>query len=40
MKMDLLQLKYFLESAKNENFTKTAKNNVVPTSSVSAAIKR
>ena len=40
MKMDLLQLKYFLESAKNENFTKTANSNMVPTSSVSAAIKR
>lgn len=38
--MDLLQLKYFLESAKNENFTKTANSNMVPTSSVSAAIKR
>lgn len=40
MKMDLLQLRYFLESAKNESFTKTAQNHMVPTSSVSASVKR
>lgn len=38
--MDLLQLQYFLESAKNENFTKTAQKYTVPTSSVSASVKR
>lgn len=38
--MDLLQLRYFVESAKNESFTKTAQNYMVPTSSVSASIKR
>jgi len=38
--MELLQLKYFFESAKNENFAKTAKKFMVPSSSVSAAIKR
>lgn len=38
--MDLLQLRYFLESAKNESFTKTAQQYTVPTSSVSASIKR
>lgn len=38
--MELLQLKYFYESAKNENFSKTAQMFMVPTSSVSASIKR
>ena len=38
--MDLLQLRYFVESAKNESFTKTARKHMVPTSSVSASIKR
>ena len=38
--MELLQLRYFYESAKNENFSKTAKAYMVPTSSVSASIKR
>ncbi len=38
--MEMLQLKYFVESAKNENFSLTAKNNFVPTSSVSISIKR
>ena len=38
--MELLQLKYFYESAKNENFSKTAEMFMVPTSSVSASIKR
>ncbi len=38
--MELLQLKYFVESAKNQNFSKTAKKYFVPTSSVSASIKK
>ncbi|MBQ8815502.1 MAG: LysR family transcriptional regulator [Lachnospiraceae bacterium] len=38
--MDLLQLRYFYESAKYENFSKTAQKYSVPTSSVSAAVKR
>ncbi len=38
--MELLQLKYFLESSKNENFAKTAEKFIVPPSSVSASIKR
>ena len=38
--MELLQLKYFFESAKNENFSQTAEKHWVPPSSVSAAIKR
>ncbi len=38
--MELLQLKYFAESAETENFSVTAKNNFVPTSSVSISIKR
>lgn len=38
--MDLLQLRYFMESAKSENFTKTAQKYMVPTSSVSASVKR
>ncbi|MBQ9784501.1 MAG: LysR family transcriptional regulator [Clostridia bacterium] len=38
--MELLQLRYFFESAKNENFAKTAEKYWVPPSSVSAAIKR
>lgn len=38
--MELLQLRYFYESAKNENFTKTATTFMVPTTSVSASIKR
>ena len=40
MKMDLLQLRYFIESAKTESFTKTAQKYTVPTSSVSASVKR
>ena len=40
MKMELLQLRYFYESAVNESFSKTAKNHMVPLSTVSAAIKR
>ena len=38
--MELLQLRYFYESAKNENFAKTAEKYMVPASSVSASIKR
>ena len=38
--MELLQLKYFFESAKNENFAKTAEKYMVPSTSVSASIKR
>lgn len=38
--MELLQLRYFFESAKNENFAQTAEKYMVPTSSVSAAVKR
>ncbi len=38
--MELLQLRYFYESAKTESFAKTAEKYMVPTSSVSASIKR
>ena len=38
--MELLQLKYFFESAKTESFAKTAEKFMVPTSSVSASVKR
>lgn len=38
--MELLQLRYFYESAKNENFSKTASIFMVPATSVSASIKR
>ena len=38
--MELLQLRYFYESSKNESFTKTAEMHRVPTTSVSASIKR
>ena len=38
--MDLLQLRYFYESAKTENFSHTAQMFRVPTTSVSASIKR
>ncbi len=38
--MELLQLRYFLDSARNENFTRTAKKYNVPTTSVSASIRR
>ncbi len=38
--MELLQLRYFFESAKNENFSKTAQMFMVPTTSVSASIRR
>lgn len=35
-----MQLKYFYESAKSESFAKTAERYMVPTSSVSASVKR
>ncbi len=38
--MEMLQLKYFLESAKSESFTQTANKYMVSATSVSAAIKR
>lgn len=38
--MELLQLRYFLDSAKTQSFTKTAEKHWVPASSVSASIKR
>ena len=38
--MELLQLRYFFESAKRESFAKTAERHCVPTSSVSASVKR
>ena len=37
--MEMLQLRYFFESAKNESFTKTAEKFMVPTSSVSASVR-
>ena len=38
--MDLLQLKYFYESAQSGSFSKTAQKHMVPLSSVSASIRR
>ena len=38
--MELLQLRYFYETAKNQNIAKTAEKHWVPASSVSASIKR
>ncbi len=38
--MEILQLRYFYESSKNENFARTAEKFMVPTSSVSASVKR
>lgn len=38
--MELLQLRYFYESAIAESFSKTAKKHMVPVSSVSASVKR
>lgn len=40
MKMEILQLRYFYETAQNENIAKTAEQFMVPASSVSASIKR
>ncbi len=38
--MEILQLKYFCDAAKTENFSKTAKNFLVPPSNISQTIKR
>ena len=38
--MEILQLKYFLESAESGSFSETAKKHLVPTTSVSASVKR
>lgn len=38
--MELLQLRYFFESALNESFTETAKKFMVPPSSVSLTVKK
>lgn len=38
--MELLQLRYFLDSAKTESFAKTAQKYMVPATSVSSAVKR
>lgn len=38
--MDLLQLRYFYESAMAESFSKTAQKYMVPASSVSASVRR
>lgn len=38
--MELLQLRYFYESAKSGSFSKTAKKYMVPLTSVSASIRR
>lgn len=38
--MEMLQLKYFYDSAQNESFAKTAKKYMVPTTSVSASVRR
>jgi len=38
--MEMLQLRYFYESALSESFSKTAQKFMVPTASVSASVKR
>ncbi len=38
--MELLQLQYFFDTSKTENFAKTAEKYFVPPSSVSASVKR
>lgn len=38
--MDLLQLRYFFESAESENFSHTASRHRVPPSTVSASVRR
>jgi DNA-binding transcriptional LysR family regulator len=40
MTMEMLQLRYFYESAMAESFSRTARNYMVPVSSVSASVKR
>ncbi len=38
--MELLQLKYFCDAAETDNFSKTAKKFLVPTSNISQSVKR
>ena len=38
--MEILQLKYFCDAAQTQNFSKTAKNFLVPPSNISQTIKR
>ena len=38
--MELLQLKYFCDAARCENFSKTARKFLVPTSNISQSVKR
>ncbi len=38
--MEILQLRYFYESAQNESFTKTAEKYMVPPSSVSSSVRQ
>ena len=38
--MELLQLRYFYESAESENFSRTAEKYMVPVTSVSASVRR
>lgn len=38
--MEILQLKYFSHAAKTENFSRTAQHFMVPTSGISASIKK
>jgi len=38
--MELLQLRYFCDAAETQNFSKTAKKHLVPTSNISQSIKR
>ncbi len=38
--MEILQLRYFFESAKNQNFARAAEKYMVPATSVSASVKR
>lgn len=38
--MEILQLKYFCDAAQTQNFSKTAKKFLVPTSNISQTIKR
>ena len=38
--MEFLQLRYFFDSAKTENFAKTAQKYMVPTTSVSSSVRR
>jgi len=38
--MELLQLRYFYDSAQTESFSKTAEKYLVPATSVSASVKR